>query len=422
MQYIGYFIHYIRTTDTGEDEAILVSLSVMKSKITKVVIVGGGFGGVKSALELANKPGFSVQLISNNSHFEYHGALYRSAVGHSPMEVIIPLKDIFSDAKNVEIVLDSIGYIDAKKHCLASATGNTYSYDKVIFALGNRTNYFGIKGVATHSEEMQNINSTIKLRRKLVDLFSKNHSKPVRVAIIGAGASGVELAAEIPNFAKFVAKKSGIKASGVKVILVDGSDRVLPMLSPSASKKTAQRLKRIGIEVHLNISVESCENGKVCMSAGNLGADLIIWTAGSKPAEFYSKNPDAFTLGRGGRVVVDDYLRSTHSRNVYVIGDNADTKYSGMAQTALHNAIYVAKSLILESHDKSPKKYRPKKPIYVTTVGPKWAVAQVGNRVLSGRAGWSIRRQADLSIFKNFQPYKEAIKTWRQADKMTKLN
>jgi NADH dehydrogenase len=193
------------------------------------------------------------------------------------------------------------------------------------------------------------------------------------------------------------------------------------MLSKSASKKAANRLKRLGIEVHLNIQVESCEKGKVCMSAGNLGADLIIWTAGSKPSDFYSKNSDVFTLGRGGRVVVDDYLKSTHSRNIYVIGDNADTKYSGMAQTALHNASYVAKSLILECKGKTPKKYRPKKPIYVVTVGQKWAVAQIGNRILSGAAGWSIRRQADLVIFKNFQPYKEAIKTWRKADKMSRF-
>ena len=70
----------------------------MNKKTTKVVVVGGGFGGVKTALELANKPGFEVQLISDNTHFEYHGALYRSAVGHSPMEVVIPLKEIFAHA------------------------------------------------------------------------------------------------------------------------------------------------------------------------------------------------------------------------------------------------------------------------------------------------------------------------------------
>jgi NADH dehydrogenase FAD-containing subunit len=92
--------------------------------------------------------------------------------------VIIPLKEIFKNSKNVELILDSIGYIDAKKHCLASATGNIYNYDKVIFALGSRTNYFGVSGADSHSEEMQDISSTIKLRKKLVELFSKKSTHP----------------------------------------------------------------------------------------------------------------------------------------------------------------------------------------------------------------------------------------------------
>ena len=79
----------------------IVMLRVMNKQNTKVVVVGGGFGGVKTALNLMNKPGFDVQLISDNTHFQYHGALYRSAVGHSPMEVVIPLKEIFKDANNV---------------------------------------------------------------------------------------------------------------------------------------------------------------------------------------------------------------------------------------------------------------------------------------------------------------------------------
>lgn len=390
-------------------------------KTTKVVVVGGGFGGVKTALELANKPGIEVDLISDNSYFEYHGALYRSAVGHSPMEVVIPLKDIFAQAKNVNIILDKIAFVDAKKHCLASETGNTYMYDKVVFALGNVVNYFGIDGVSEHSQAMNNINATIKLRTNLVELFSQKHTKPVRVAVIGAGASGVELAGELPQFAKFVAKKYRIPAPKVKVVLVDGCDRVLPMLKPAASKKALKRLNKLGVEVHLNVRVESCTKDNVCLSAGNLGADLIVWTAGSKPSEFFAKNSGVFTLNKSGRVIVNEHLQVKNSRNMYVIGDNADTKYSGMAQTALYNALYVARTILAEKQGKKIPPYRNRRPIYVITVGPKWAIAQIGKRVLSGRSGWSVRRKADLAIFKNFQPYKEALKTWRKADKMSRF-
>lgn len=392
-----------------------------KQSVTRVVVVGGGFGGVKAALELANKPGFAVTLISDNSHFEYHGALYRSAVGHSPMEVVIPLREIFARAKNVEVVLDSIGFIDPKKHCLASATGNTYAYDKVIFALGNVVNYFGIKGIAENSQAMHNINSTIQLRTKLVDLFSKKHTKPVRIAVIGAGATGVELAAELPQFAATVAKHHGVSKPKVQVVLVDGCDRVLPLLEKRASVKAEKRLRKLGVEIHLGIRVESCEAKKLCLSAGSLQSDLVVWTAGSKPPAFYEKHPDCFTLGRGGRVAVDDHLRVKKWPNIYVIGDNADTKYSGMAQTALFHAIYVARTLIAEKQGKRAKPYRSRRPIYVVTVGPKWAVAQTGKRVVSGKAGWSVRRRADLAIFENFEPYKEAIKTWRKANRMLDL-
>lgn len=393
----------------------------MSKQTTKVVVVGGGFGGVKTALNLANKPGFEVQLISDNTHFEYHGALYRSAVGHSPMEVVIPLKDIFKDAKNVELVLDSAGVVDAKKKRIASLTGNVYHYDKAVFALGNTVNYFGIEGMAQNTATMHDIPSTIKLRKRLVELFKDPGQQTVRIAIVGAGASGVELAAEIPHFAAFVARKHGVKKKRVKLILIDGAERVLPLLSPKASAKAAKRLHELGVEIHLNIRVESCEEGMICMSAGNLGADLIIWTAGSKPVNFYANNPSVFTLGRGGRVAVDDYLLAQGQEDIYVIGDNADTPYSGMAQTALYDANFVARNLQrLHNHEK-PRRYRAKRPLYVVTAGQKWAVVQEGRRITSGYRGWLIRRKADLWIFKNFQPYEQAIKTWRQARKMSRL-
>lgn len=396
-------------------------LMVMSKKTTKVIVVGGGFGGVKTALDLANKPGFEVILISDNTHFEYHGALYRSAVGHSPMEVVIPLKEIFKHSKNVELVLDSAGVIDAKKKRIASQTGNIYSYDKAVLALGNTVNYFGIEGLEDHTVTMHDIASTIKLRKTLVDLFTQKSGKPVRIAIVGAGASGVELAGEIPTFAKLIAKKHSTKAPKVNMILVDGAPRVLPLLSEKASTKTATHLKKLGVEIHLNIKVMSCEQKSICTNTGDVKADVIIWTAGSKPVSFYENNSSVFTLGRGGRVIVDEFLQAQNHKDVFVLGDNADTPYSGMAQTALHDANFVANNLLCEHVGKNMKNYRAHKPVYVVTAGPKWAVVQTGNRVISGYRGWLFRRKADLAIFKNFQPYKQAVKTWRHANKKADL-
>lgn len=392
----------------------------MAQNTTKVVVVGGGFGGVKTALELANVPGFQVQLISDNTHFEYHGALYRSAVGHSPKEVVIPLKEIFSAAKNVELVLDAITYIKPDKKLVVGSDGDLYSYDSLVLALGNTVNYFGIKGLKEHSETMHNISTTLRLRRKLIDLFSQPHRQAVRVAIIGGGASGVELAAELPAFAELIAKKHGHAKPRVNVLLIEASNRILPNLSTAASTKMTKRLITQGIELYVNIAVESCQEGALCLSAGTINADLLIWTAGSKPVDFFEKNNHVFTLGRGGRVAVDDYLQAQGHRNIYILGDNADTKFSGMAQTALFDALYVTRRMKALRENKKLSPYRPKPPVYVITGGGKWAIVQKGKRVLAGRTGWHIRRQADLLVFKHFEPYEKAIKTWRAGNKLSK--
>ncbi len=393
----------------------------MVSKKTRVVIVGGGFGGVKAALELAGKPGFSVQLISNNTHFEYHGALYRSAVGHSPKEVIIPLKEIFEGKDNIELVLDEIGYINPEKKLVIGMDGDSYAYDKVIFALGNTVNYFGIEGLEDHTETMHDISSTLKLRKKLIDIFSQPHRSAIRIAVVGGGASGVELVSEIEQFAKLIAKTHRLTPPKMHLLMVEASDRLLPNLLPKASAVMSKRLIKLGVEIYLNMAVKSCSPGQLCLQAGELNADLIIWTAGSKPSSFFAANPDVFTLGRGARVTVNANLQLPHNKDIYVIGDNADTKYSGMAQTAIHDAKFVASNLIRQKQNKKSRNYRAMKPLYVVTAGGKWALVQKGNSVISGLRGWRIRRKADMWIFENFEPYKKAIATWRAGNKMSRL-
>jgi NADH dehydrogenase len=388
-------------------------------KTTRVVIVGGGFGGVKAALELAGKKGFEVQLISDSTHFEYHGALYRSAVGHSPKEVVIPLKEIF-EGKKVEVILDRIEKIDSKKKLVVGEGGDIYKYDGVILGLGSQVNYFGIPGLEEHTETMHDISSTLRLRKKLVDLFSEPQRRPVRIAVVGGGASGVELASELPHFAELIAKRNSLPKPKVTILLVEASPRLLPNLSPKVSEIISKRLVEMGVEIYQNISVESCANCSLKLSAGGLDANLIVWTAGAKPADFFANNPEVFTLARNHRVVVNEHLQARGHKDIYVLGDNADTKYSGMAQTAIFDAKFIASNLVAQKQKRKIKKYKPRAPTYVITGGGKWAVVQQGKKITSGTRGWGIRRQADLWVFKNFIPYKQAIKTWRSGNKFSK--
>ncbi len=388
-----------------------------KQKKLRVVIVGGGFGGVKAAMELANKPGFEVTLISKGTNFEYHGALYRTATGNSPMEVVIRLSEIFARAKNVTVALDKIAYVFPDAKAVKSEEGQLYEYDTLVLALGSEINYFGLDGMEDKTFCMNTVANTIALRHELITEFKKD--SPTTVAVIGGGASGVELAGELHNFARKVAEKYRKKYLAPNVLLIEGADRLLPAFDPVLSAKVYKRLQKQGVEIRLSTKVNSCEVSKVCLNTGDVDADVIVWTAGAKLPSFYESNQDEFTLERG-RVVVDEFLRAKGHRDIFVIGDNAATKYSGMAQTALYDARYIARNLINIRAGKKARAYRPRKPIYVVPVGKSWAVLDSPKRQLSGYRAWLVRRRADLAILRNFAPYKKALKQWRKGNSPAK--
>ncbi len=380
-----------------------------------VVICGGGFAGVKAALELANKPNIKVTLISKSSNFEYHGALYRTATGSSPLEVTIPLREIFMTAHNVSIILDEITLLDPKKKYIYSSTSNAYHYDALIMALGNQVNYFGLDGMDDHSESMITVAEVISLRHRIVQLIKSKIEHP-HIVVVGAGATGVELSGDLQTFADEISEKYGVKRKNIRVSVIEGSDRVLPLLKPKLSEKALIRMSKLGITVRLNTRVNSCEPGKLCLADGEIDADLIVWTAGSRLVDFYSENAKHFEIYRG-KIAVDEYMRAKGHKDIYIIGDNAATQYSGMAQTALHDAKYISRILIGMSKGVPPVKYRDRKPIYVVPIGPRWAVLQTPKQTIYGYKAWLVRRRADLWIFKNFQPYKDAVKQWRKGNK-----
>lgn len=378
-----------------------------------MVIVGGGFAGVKAALELANKPGFDVTLISDTTNFEYHGALYRTATGKSPMEVVVPLRDIFSKAKNVEVILDNITKLNPKAKSVKSESGTIYAYDTLMLALGNVINYFGLEGMEEKAFCVNTIKHTIALRHELITQFKSG--KQATITIIGGGPSGVELAGELDKFARNVTTKYKKKYIQPKVVLIEGADRLLPVFDPVLSAKVYKRLYKLGVDIRLSTKVNSCETGKVCLNTGDIDTDVIIWTAGSKLPRFYEQNGSFFKLERG-RVAVDGYLRAKGQKDIFILGDNAATQFSGMAQTALYDASFVAGNLVSVRKKAKAKAYKPHRPVYIVPVGQSWAVYQSEKHQISGYRGWLYRRQADLAILRNFEPYKKALKRWRKGN------
>lgn len=377
----------------------------------RVVIVGGGFGGIRAALKLANKANLDVQLISERSYFEYHAALYRAATGRSPLEVAIPLDNLFKHAKNVEVIEDRVISIDDKAKQLVGASNSHYHYDSLVLALGNVTQYFGIKGLDKYSYGIKSIHEALELKRHLhEELAEKPHGR-TNYVVVGGGPSGVELAAELANYLDRIRQRHKLASKAYKITLVEAADRLMPMLPADFSARIAKRLKKLGVDLKLKTAVEGETFDHLKLPSGSVLTHSVIWTAGTANNPFFATHEHLFKLGRGQKVEVNMYLEG--APDIYVIGDAANTPYSGMAQTAVYDGEFVADSILRKNHGFRPRVYQPKQPVYIIPVGAHWSAASWHGLQFFGYFGWLVRRWADFRLYMKFMPLAKALSVWR---------
>lgn len=380
----------------------------MTDQPRRIVIVGGGFAGVRAAMKLANRREFTVKLISQRSYFEYHAALYRSATGRSPLEVAIPLADFFGGARNVEVVIDRITRIDPKARVIQSEEFR-YQYDSLILAVGGVTQYFHIDGLAEYSYGVKTIQEALELKRHLHEDLTGH--QPHHYVVIGAGATGVELAAEMTAYLSHVRRRHGLRGAGFTVDLIEASERILPQLPARFSDPIAKRLKKLGVKIHLNMAVKGETLDALQLPHGEVKTHTVVWTAGQANNPLFAAHPEIFRLGRKGLVETDKHLKA-HD-DIYVVGDSAQTTYAGMAQTALHDANLVAENLIRQVKGQRSLAYHPERPIYAIPVGPRWSGVLWGRVRIYGYAGWVLRRLADLRLYLKFLTSGKAFTAWR---------
>lgn len=383
----------------------------MSGDKTKVLILGGGFGGVKAALELAKNSHFSVQLISDQVNFRYYPALYEMATGGNPVAASIPLSEIFA-GKNLQVVQDNAKKLDRESREVECASGKKYSYDILIVALGVVTNYFGIKGLKKYSYGIKTLEDAQELRNHLHQLIANERKPDLNYVVVGGGATGVELAGALPAYLGKIMKNHQVPAKKINVDLVEAQPRLMPLMPKSYSRAVQKRLRRLGVQLHLNQKVAAETADKLMLGEKPILSQTVIWTAGVTNHPFFAVNK--FELNHNGKVPVNELLQA--EEDIYVIGDNADTVYSGMAQTALHDGIFVANNLKRLARGGRPLPYKPRRPIYVTPVGARWAAVQWGYFPIYGRIGWLLREVADLIAYHDLQPWWPAYKHWMAAN------
>lgn len=378
--------------------------------VKKIVIVGGGFAGVGLALKLANNRNFDIKLICKENYFQYHAALYRSATGRSPLEVVIPLKDFFEYAKNIEMILDEVTEVNSSSKQITGTSECTYQYDELVLALGNNTEYYSIRGLEKYSYGVKDITEALKLKRHIHDNLL-NKQKESAYVVVGGGASGVELSAELMSYLKKVRKRHRASSLKYSVYLIEASDRVLKNMPERFSKKVQKRLKKVGVQLLLNNSVQYETAGRIKLPNSSISTQTVSWTAGVTNNPLFEKHTSLFKLGKLKRVIVNSHLEA--DPNIYVLGDSASTEFSGMAQTALHDARFVANNFKRKAKRKKLKAYKAKKPVYAVPVGSRWAAVLWGHLTVYGRLGWILRRLADLRLYLTFLSLKKALTAWK---------
>ena len=372
----------------------------------KVLILGAGFGGIKAALELESDPRFEVTLLSDEPNFRYYPMLYHTATGGSSRASNIPLSELFA-GKNVKIARTAAQEVDRAAKQVKTSKKN-HSYDHLIIALGVVTNYFGIKGMKEYAFGIKTQQESQRLREHLHNLLVKEQKPDINYVVVGGGPTGVELAGALPGYIRHIMKRHGLAKRPIHIDLVEAQNRLMPRMPRSYSSAVTKRLRRLGIKLHLNEAVKAETAAMLKLADHSIASHSVVWTAGVTNHPFFKTNN--FALTEHGKVLVDPFLQA--ESDVYVIGDNADTKYSGMAQTALYDAVFVAGNLKRQAGNKPQRGYKPKRPIYITPVGPHWAAVQWGGAHIYGWLGWLLRNAADYAGYHEYEPW------WRAGERL----
>jgi len=381
---------------------VCIIVSNMSHK-QRVLVVGGGFGGVKTALELASDDHYRVALLSDAEELRYYPTLYHTATGGKRSNSSIPLKRIFENS-GIALVKGSAQTLDRKAKTITTKEGQVIEFDILVLGLGVVTNYFGIQGMAEYSYTIKTQAEVARFKKHLHDQLLETGKPDPNYVIVGAGPTGIELAGALPGYLRHVMKQHGLPERELHIDLIEAAPRLLPRLPKSTSRTVQRQLKRLGVRLYIGSAVQGASADDLTVNGKSIRSHTVVWTAGVTNHPFFKDNN--FVLMGRGKVAVDVYLQT--EPDIYVIGDNANTPYSGLAQTALRDGAFVADNLRRKAEGKKLKSYVAKEPITVIPAGPHWAAVIWGKLHFSGRKGWLLREAADLIGFHDLEPWVRA--------------
>jgi NADH dehydrogenase len=373
----------------------------------RVVIVGGGFGGLAAAKALKRAP-VDVTVVDRENYHLFQPLLYQVATAEiSAADVAQPLRAVLSGQRNVRVVLGEVQGFDLQRRSVTTDIGEL-SYDFLVLATGLEPDYHGNDAWEASAPSPKSLDATLEIRRRLLTALEladavgdpAEQRALLEFVVVGGGPTGVEFAGAFGDARKGLAEDfKRVDPARVRIHLVHGQGRVLPSFSEDLSEKAAAALQQLGIVIHLGRRVTAVDAAGVTLDDGTrLEAATVIWTAGVRPTPIAAALPGERVHGR---IVVEPDLSLPAHPEIFAIGDMAHVEQDGIpvpavSPAAIQQGRAAARSIVrsLEKRDREPFRYFDKGSM--ATVGHHSAIAQIGRLHVSGFVAWLMWRFVHL--------------------------
>lgn len=404
---VGYSLKGVRVfMTTGINKETLGG--TVNDRLSRVIIVGGGFGGLAAARALKKTP-MEVILIDRNNHHVFQPLLYQVAISVlASGQIAAPIRGILRRQKNVTVILGEVTGVDKDRRCVfvnsADREGVPLSYDYLILATGVGPNYFGHDEFEKFAPGLKSVADAVAVRSHVLQAFEQaeaeedpsRHRDLLTFVLVGAGPTGVEMAGAIASLVRNALRSEfrRIDPTSARVILIDRGSRVLASFSEKLSQAAKERLESLGVEVRLGHGADQIDADGVIVEGERIASRSVIWTAGVTPS------PAGKWLGvetdHAGRVRIQKDLTVPGHTEIMVVGDTASLDQDGrplpgVAQVAIQQGRYAAKLIHARvSGSPAPAPFRYFDKGNMAVVGKSFAVLQVGKFQLSGFPAWLV--------------------------------
>lgn len=368
----------------------------------RVVIVGGGFGGIAAARKLGHD-NLDLTVIDRTNHFTFQPLLYQVATaGLAPSDITQPIRFILRHQRNTEVLMAEVREIDREKQVVRIDDGlKEIPFDYLILATGSRHSYFGHNDWEPYAPGLKAIEDASEIRRRFLLAFEnaektddpKEREEFLTFVIVGGGPTGVELAGAMP----FIARKAlapdfrKVDTHRTRVILIEAGPRLLPTFPEDLAARATKDLQELGVEVRVNSAVTAVNADCVCMGKEEIRARTAFWAAGNKSSplgQFLGVQ-----LDRAGRIGVNPDLSVPGNPNIFVVGDLATLIQDGrlipgVGPAAIQEGKAAAKNILRDLHRKPRKNFRYRNKGDLAVIGRSRAIADLGWIRFSGRFAW----------------------------------